>query len=87
MLITQNIKTITDMRQDAKGLLGHVAKTDDPIYIFSHSKPQAVMLNLHEFNKLQLVYEDYLDSLEAQEFEKKNKTKINWLTQKQMLAK
>ncbi len=37
------------------------------------------MLSLDEYQKLLDMAEDYLDSLKAEEYEKKNKEKIRWI--------
>lgn len=56
----QNVKTITDMREDALGLLKSV---DDSglAYIFHRSKPRAVLLNIDDFLVLQNALEDLQD--------------------------
>ena len=65
----QNIKTITDMREDALKLLDAV-KTQGLVYLFHHSDPQAVMLSLDEFQRMQELVEDHLDEIEAKVKEK-----------------
>jgi len=86
MLISQNFKTISDMRGDALALLNEAESSSDPLFLMYRSKPKAVMLSLPEFQKLSSIYEDYLDSLEAQEFETKNKKKINWLSHQDIFS-
>lgn len=78
-----NTKTISDMRLDPIGLLKTVENNDGPQYLFYRTVPKAVLLNISQFEKLVELAEDYLDSLEAKKFEKLNKNKIKWLTQKQ----
>lgn len=75
----KNIKTISDMRENARKLLREVQSTYGPLFILYRSKPQAVLLSLEEYQKLADLAEDYLDSLRAQEFEKQNKKKIKWI--------
>lgn len=70
----QNVKTITDMREDALGLLNSVQK-QGVTYIFHHSKPRAVLLNIDEFVRIQDIIEDYLDEQEAILLEKEPKGK------------
>ena len=53
---TKNVKTITDMREDALGLLEMVQK--GPIYIFHRSKPQAVLLSIDDFVSLRNTIDD-----------------------------
>lgn len=57
---TQNVKTITDMREDALGLLNSVDKTG-LAYIFHRSKPRAVVLNIDDFLVLQNALDDLQD--------------------------
>ena len=67
------------MRENAKKLLNEVKKNYGPFFILYHSKPEAVLLSLDEYEKLRDMAEDYQDSLKAQEFEKKSKDKIKWV--------
>jgi len=60
----QNIKTITDMREDAVGLLNAV-KNQGLIYLFQHSDPKAVMLSMEEFIRLQELVEEHIEEQEA----------------------
>lgn len=78
ILTNSNVKTISDMRENARELLKEVKKMYGPLFILYRSKPQAVLLNLEEYQKLADLAEDYLDSLKAQEFEKEDKKKIKW---------
>ncbi|MBI1982140.1 MAG: type II toxin-antitoxin system Phd/YefM family antitoxin [Candidatus Levybacteria bacterium] len=80
ILSSANVKTISDMRENARELLKQVQKAYGPLYILYRSKPQAVLLSLAEYQKLADMAEDYLDSLRAQEFEAEDKKKIKWLS-------
>lgn len=57
---TKNVKTITDMREDALGLLDMVQK-NGLAYIFHRSQPRAVLLNIEDFISLQSAIEDLED--------------------------
>lgn len=74
MLTAKQIKTITDMREDAVGLLEEVAN-QGIVYLFQHSNPRAVMLSLEEFERLQELVEDHLDELEAVKLAKEKRGK------------
>lgn len=74
----RNVKTISDMRERAKSLLKEVQESYGPLFILYHSRPQAVLLSLEAYQKLADLAEDYIDSLKAQEFETKDKSKIKW---------
>jgi len=67
----QNTKTITDLRERALELLNQVEKTSEPVFIFHHSKPKAVIMSIEEFSKLGELIEDLEDSLIARKLEKK----------------
>ena len=84
MLTPQNVKTISDMREDAKGLLDQ-AKKQGPTYIFYRSKPEGVLLSLAEYNRLVEMTEDYQDSKKAGIYEKENKKSVNWVDHKELL--
>ena len=49
---SQNVKTITDMREDALKLLEEVDKKG-LAYIFHRSRPRAVIMNIDDFVSLQ----------------------------------
>ncbi|MEK7522767.1 MAG: type II toxin-antitoxin system Phd/YefM family antitoxin [Patescibacteria group bacterium] len=66
---SKNVKTITDMREDALGLLDLVKK-NGVTYIFHRSEPKAVMLDIDEFVRIQELLEDYFDEMEAQKLAK-----------------
>ena len=80
MLSTKNVKTISDMRENARKLLKEVNSSSLPLYIFYRSKPEAVMLSLDEYQKMADMCEDYLDGLKAQEYEAIDKSKIKWVS-------
>lgn len=67
---SKNVKTITDMREDALGLL-NLVKKNGVTYIFHRSEPKAVMMDIDEFVRMQELLEDYFDEIEVQELEKK----------------
>ena len=67
----QNTKTITDLRERALDLLEQVEKTAEPIFVFHHSKPKAVIMSIEEFSKLKELIEDLEDSILARKLEKK----------------
>ena len=68
-----DLKTVTDMREDAIGLLNSVKKRKKPTIIMHHNSPKAVMLSVEEYNKLVEALEDYRGELEAINLEKEAK--------------
>lgn len=62
----RNTKTITDLREDALGVLSDV-DTLGMVYLFQHSDPRAVVLSMKEFAKLCELLEDRADEKEARE--------------------
>ena len=71
---TKNVKTITDMREDALGLLDSVQK-NGLAYIFHRSQPKAVLLNIEDFVSLQNALEDLEDLKDAQALKKEPRGK------------
>lgn len=63
---SQNTKTITDLREDALGVLSDV-DTLGLVYLFQHSDPRAVVLSMKEFAKLCELLEDRADERDAAE--------------------
>lgn len=80
----ENVKTITNMRENALELLEEAESSAGPIYIFYRSEPRAVLLDLKEYEKLRDMAEDYLDSLKAIEYEKRDVSKEDWVSLKQL---
>lgn len=77
---TQNIKTITQMREDALGLIKAVENLG-MIYLFQRSNPKAVILSLKEFQRLYELVEDHLDEIEAYKLSKEKRGKGIPITQ------
>lgn len=63
---SQNTKTITDLREDAIGVLSDVDKFG-LVWLFQHSDPRAVVLSMQEFTKLCELAEDRADERDAAE--------------------
>ncbi len=78
MLTTDQVKTISDMRANPKKLLNELKKGKGPFYLFYRSKLKGVLVNADLYAKLEEIVEDYLDAKEAQGFESKDKSKIEW---------
>lgn len=68
----QNTKTITDLREDALGVLSDVDKLG-LVYLFAHSDPRAVVLSLKEFAKLRELLEDRADERDAAELARQDR--------------
>lgn len=71
---SKNVRTITDMRENALELLNLVDK-QGLTYIFHHSKPKAVMLPIADFARLQELLEDHQDEAEAKKLAQEPKQK------------
>lgn len=69
---SQNIKTITDMRERASELLRDI-NSMGLIYLFQHSDPKAVMLSMDEFTRMQELIQDHLDEMEAKKLIKEKR--------------
>lgn len=68
----QNIKNITDLREDPLGVLSDV-DTLGFVYLFQHSDPRAVMLSLREFARLRELAEDRMDEQDAAELSQEDR--------------
>ncbi|KKQ43014.1 MAG: hypothetical protein US60_C0009G0017 [Microgenomates group bacterium GW2011_GWC1_37_8] len=64
-----DIKTITDLREDTVALLDRIQKRSTPTIIMHHNSPKAIMLSVKEYNSLLERLEDYEDALDARELE------------------
>lgn len=67
-----NIKTVTDMRENAIELLEDV-KSQGIVYLFQHSNPEAVILSIDEFKRIYELLEDHLDEAEAVKISKEKR--------------
>ncbi len=63
---SQNTKTITDLRENALGVLSDVDKLGF-VYLLQHSDPRAVVLSMKEFARLCELLEDRADERDAAE--------------------
>lgn len=76
----KNTKTITDLREDALGVL-ESASSQGLIYVMYRSQPKAVLLDIDEFYSLQEMLEDYLDIVDAKKLTKEPRGKGISLTE------
>ena len=81
---TDNVKTITDMREKALMLLRQVEKSQGPLYIFHRSQPKAVLLAIDQYKKIRDLLEDYFDSLKVAQYEKSAKKRKDWLSSEEL---
>lgn len=63
MITKDNIIPISKMRTDTKAVLKKL-KSHQPLYLFSRSAPQAVLLGIDDYAALQEMIEDYEDTQE-----------------------
>lgn len=76
-MLSTNISTISDLRFKTEEVL---AKADlSPLFLFNRSTPRAVILSVEEFNKISEQLEDYYLASRAEEYEKEDKSKIDWI--------
>lgn len=61
MITSKTIRTVTDMRKDADGLLELVKNEKRPIGIFRHNKLDAYLIDPQTLESLEAFVEDYLD--------------------------
>ena len=84
MYTPNNVATISDMRLKPKTLLKKAE--ENPVFMFYHSKPKAVILSIDDYQIIQDELEDYALSLEAIKYEKEDKGKIKWHTLEEIKA-
>lgn len=81
-MLSTNISTISDLRFKTEEVL---TKADmAPLFLFNRSTPRAVILSIEEFNNISEQLEDYYLSIRAKEYEKEDKTKIDWVEQNEV---
>ena len=67
MIISQNLRTITDMRKRADELLKLAASKKEPIGILKNNKLKAYLIDAQTLENLERFVEDYLDSKMVEE--------------------
>ena len=67
MITSDNLKTITDMRKDADGLLKLANKRKEPIGILKNNKLKAYIIDAKTLEALEEFVEDYLDKQMVEE--------------------
>lgn len=71
-----NIKTITDMRENALALLNKATRSEEPIFLFHRSTPKAVLLSIAEYSNMQEMIENYMEEQEAKALAKEPRGKL-----------
>lgn len=71
----QNVKTVTDMRERALGLITDVQKLG-VAFLFQRSDPKLVMLSLDEYQRLAELAQEYLEVIEAEKILTDKNTKF-----------
>lgn len=61
MLTSQSLRTITDMRKDADGLLRLAARTKNPIGILKNNKLKAYLIDARVLESLEAFVENFID--------------------------
>ena len=61
MITSQSLRTITDMRKNADGLLKLAARTKNPIGILKNNKLKAYLIDAKTLEALEMFVENYLD--------------------------
>lgn len=84
MLTADQVKTISNIRQNPKEILNQLAAGKGPFYLLYRSQLKGVMLDLKTYARFQEIAEEYQDSLEAQKLEKIDKKKISWVSHEEV---
>ena len=86
MIKQDNIISISEMRTNTENVLKRL-ESRQAYYLFSRSKPKAVLLDFDYFADLQEMLEDHLDSQELLSIEDKEIDEAtNWKTFKAKIA-
>ena len=80
MITKNNITTISDLRFKTKEVLKRAEKM--PLFVFNRSVPQSVLMSYESYETLMSDLEDYCDAKLAIEYEKEDKSKVKWVSQK-----
>lgn len=80
-----DLKTVTDMRENAVGLINSVIKKDRPTIIMHQKSPKVIMLSIKEYNKLVEMVEDHMDELIAMDLEKEPYDSKNYVSEEKAL--
>ena len=77
MIIPQTLVTISDLRYNTGKVLKKAQK--EPVFVYKRKKLQGVILSTVFFKKLLQEFEDYHLSTKAKNYEKEDKSKIEWI--------
>lgn len=50
--IDVNVKSISDSKKNFSKIVKEVNETKEPVFVFNHNKPEAVICSYEEYNKL-----------------------------------
>ena len=82
---SDDIKTVTDLRENTISLLNKIQKKDRPTIIVHRNNPKAVLMSISEYNKLIEMADDYMDELIAMELEKEPYDPNNYISEEDTL--
>ena len=82
MIIPQSLVTVSDLRYKTGKVLKKAQK--EPVFVYKRKRLQGVILSTALFKKLLDELEDYYLSLKAQEYEKEDKDKTEWISFEKM---
>lgn len=83
--VANDIKTVTDLRENTLALLNGIQKRSRPTIIMHHNSPKAVMLSIKKYNQLVEAVEDYMDELTAMDLKKEPYNSKNYVDEKTAL--
>jgi len=84
---TNDLKTVTDLREDTLGILNAIQTKSEPTVIVHRNSPRAVMLSVPEYNRLMEMVDDYLDEKVAMDLEKEPYKSEDYVDEKEALKK
>lgn len=86
MIPTKNdIKTVTDLRENTLSLLNSLAKKNRPTIVMHRKSPKAVMMSIKAYNRIMEMIEDFLDERIAMDLEKEPYDPKNYTDEEDVL--
>lgn len=77
-MIPTSFTTISDLRFKTKAVFAKAAKS--PVLVLHQATPKGVIMSVSDYEDMMSTLEDYYLSFKAEEYEKEDKSKVDWIT-------
>lgn len=81
-MLQPNFGTISQLRSNTNAVLQKASQA--PLWLLRKSKPEAVLLSIEAYQRLVDMAEDQFLSDKAKEYEKEDKSKVEWVSHDQV---